>query len=63
MMPFAASCGSRPLQAYSSAPRPRRAAMPAHFDLLGSAAHRAIAREAVRKSLVLLKNHHVARCR
>jgi beta-glucosidase len=27
-----------------------------HFDQLGSAAHRAIAREAVRKSLVLLKN-------
>ncbi|MEO0574895.1 MAG: glycoside hydrolase family 3 C-terminal domain-containing protein, partial [Pseudomonadota bacterium] len=28
------------------------------FDLLGSAAHRAIAREAVRKSLVLLKNNN-----
>ena len=27
-----------------------------HFDQLGSAAHRAVAREAVRKSLVLLKN-------
>jgi beta-glucosidase len=28
------------------------------FDVLGSAAHRALAREAVRKSLVLLKNEH-----
>jgi beta-glucosidase len=28
-----------------------------HFDVIGSAAHRAIAREAVRKSLVLLKNN------
>ncbi len=28
------------------------------FEVLGSAAHRAIAREAVRKSLVLLKNEH-----
>ena len=28
-----------------------------HFEMLGSAAHRAIAREAVRKSLVLLKNN------
>ena len=27
-----------------------------HFEVLGSAAHRALAREAVRKSLVLLKN-------
>lgn len=31
-------------------------ASPAHADSLGSAAHRAIAREAVRKSLVLMKN-------
>lgn len=29
-----------------------------HFEHLGSAAHRALAREAVRKSLVLLKNEH-----
>ncbi|MDP8986081.1 MAG: exo 1,3/1,4-beta-D-glucan glucohydrolase [Pseudomonadota bacterium] len=29
-----------------------------HFEVLGSPAHRAIAREAVRKSLVLLKNAH-----
>jgi beta-glucosidase len=29
-----------------------------HFDLLGSPAHRAIARRAVRESLVLLKNEH-----
>jgi len=29
-----------------------------HFEVLGSAAHRALAREAVRKSLVLLKNEH-----
>jgi beta-glucosidase len=29
-----------------------------HFELLGSAEHRAVAREAVRESLVLLKNAH-----
>jgi beta-glucosidase len=29
-----------------------------HYELLGSAAHRAVARQAVRESLVLLKNHH-----
>lgn len=29
-----------------------------HFELLGSAAHRAVARQAVRESLVLLKNRH-----
>ena len=29
-----------------------------HFDVLGSPEHRALAREAVRKSLVLLKNEH-----
>ena len=29
-----------------------------HFDQLGNTAHRALAREAVRKSLVLLKNEH-----
>ena len=29
-----------------------------HLEVLGSAAHRALAREAVRKSLVLLKNEH-----
>jgi beta-glucosidase len=33
-----------------------RADQAGHFDAIGSAAHRAIAREAVRKSLVLLKN-------
>ena len=37
-----------------SAPKQRSDA--GHFDQLGSAQHRAIAREAVRKSLVLLKN-------
>jgi beta-glucosidase len=37
-----------------AAPKQRRDA--GHFEELGSAAHRAIAREAVRKSLVLLKN-------
>lgn len=35
---------------------PARADEVGHFDAIGSAAHRAIAREAVRKSLVLLKN-------
>jgi beta-glucosidase len=37
-----------------AAPRERSDA--GHFEILGSPAHRAIAREAVRKSLVLLKN-------
>jgi len=37
------------------APRERPGA--GHFETLGSAAHRAIAREAVRRSLVLLKNN------
>jgi beta-glucosidase len=36
---------------------PRARADAGHFELLGSAAHRAIAREAVRQSLVLLKNN------
>ncbi len=35
---------------------PKRRGDAGHFDEMGSAAHRAIAREAVRKSLVLLKN-------
>lgn len=36
---------------------PRRdSSVAGHFELLGGAAHRALAREAVRKSLVLLKN-------
>jgi beta-glucosidase len=39
-----------------AAPRERSDA--GHFEEFGSAAHRAIAREAVRKSLVLLKNSH-----
>ena len=37
---------------------PAQRADAGHFDVLGSAAHRALAREAVRKSLVLLKNEH-----
>ena len=36
---------------------PRSRADAGHFEQLGSAAHRAIAREAVRKSMVLLKNN------
>ncbi|WP_220475459.1 glycoside hydrolase family 3 protein [Sphingomonas cavernae] len=36
--------------------RPSQRALSGRFDLLGSAEHRALAREAVRKSLVLLKN-------
>ena len=36
---------------------PRARADAGHFELLGSAAHRALAREAVRKSMVLLKNN------
>jgi beta-glucosidase len=40
-------------------PSPKRRSDAGHFEEeLGSAAHRAIAREAVRKSLVLLKNSH-----
>jgi beta-glucosidase len=35
---------------------PKQRSDTGHFEVLGSAAHRAIAREAVRKSLVLLKN-------
>jgi beta-glucosidase len=37
-------------------PAPKQRSDAGHFDQLGSAEHRAIAREAVRKSLVLLKN-------
>ena len=37
-------------------PRPSQRAMAGNWSLLGSADHRAVAREAVRKSLVLLKN-------
>jgi beta-glucosidase len=36
----------------------RQAGVAGHFDLLGSDAHRRLAREAVRRSLVLLKNAH-----
>jgi len=36
----------------------RQAGVAGHFDLLGSEAHRRLAREAVRRSLVLLKNAH-----
>jgi beta-glucosidase len=35
---------------------PKQRSDAGHFEVLGSAAHRAVAREAVRKSLVLLKN-------
>jgi beta-glucosidase len=38
------------------APKPSRRALGGRFELLGSAAHRALARQAVRESLVLLKN-------
>ncbi len=37
-------------------PAPKERTDAGHFELLGSPAHRAVAREAVRKSLVLLKN-------
>jgi len=37
--------------------RPSSRPLAGHFELLGSAAHRAIARQAVRESLVLLKNN------
>jgi beta-glucosidase len=37
-------------------PAPKERTDTGHFDVLGSPAHRAVAREAVRKSLVLLKN-------
>ncbi|HEX8239948.1 MAG TPA: exo 1,3/1,4-beta-D-glucan glucohydrolase [Allosphingosinicella sp.] len=37
-------------------PKPSARPLAGRFDLLGSSAHRAVAREAVRKSLVLLKN-------
>jgi beta-glucosidase len=37
---------------------PKQRSDTGHFEVIGSAAHRAIAREAVRKSLVLLKNEH-----
>lgn len=37
-------------------PRPSERPLAGRFELLGSAEHRAVAREAVRKSLVLLKN-------
>jgi len=39
-------------------PPPKERADAGHFELLGSAAHRALARAAVRESLVLLKNEH-----
>jgi len=39
-------------------PAPRERADAGHFELLGSAPHRALARAAVRESLVLLKNEH-----
>jgi len=39
-------------------PAPKERADAGHFEQLGSAAHRALARVAVRESLVLLKNEH-----
>lgn len=39
-------------------PAPKQRSDAGHFDELGSPAHRALAREAVRESLVLLKNTH-----
>ena len=58
--PCGASCGSSSTWACSSS-RPRRRRSP----MVGSAAHRALAREAVQRSLVLLKNatHAAARQR
>jgi beta-glucosidase len=38
------------------APKPSERALGGHFELLGSPGHRAVARRAVRESLVLLKN-------
>jgi beta-glucosidase len=38
--------------------RPSSRPLAGHFELLGSAEHRAVARQAVRESLVLLKNHN-----
>lgn len=38
------------------APKPSERSLGGQFDLIGSAEHRALAREAVRRSLVLLKN-------
>jgi beta-glucosidase len=39
-------------------PAPKERADAGHFEVLGSAAHRTLARTAVRESLVLLKNEH-----
>jgi len=38
--------------------RPSARPFAGHYELLGAAEHRAVARQAVRESLVLLKNHH-----
>ena len=38
--------------------RPSSRPLSGHYELLGAAAHRALARQAVRESLVLLKNRH-----
>ena len=38
--------------------RPSSRPYAGHYELLGAAAHRAVARQAVRESLVLLKNHN-----
>jgi beta-glucosidase len=38
--------------------RPSSRAFAGHYELLGAPAHRAVARQAVRESLVLLKNRH-----
>ncbi len=51
-----AFCASRHSPACSSAPAEPEPNARQTFDTLGSTAHRALAREAVRKSLVLLKN-------
>ncbi|KPF63298.1 1,4-beta-D-glucan glucohydrolase [Porphyrobacter sp. AAP60] len=42
-----------------AAPKPSQRAFSGQYDLLGAPEHRAVAREAVRKSLVLLKNEGV----
>jgi len=38
--------------------RPSSRAFAGHYELLGAPGHRSVARQAVRESLVLLKNHH-----
>ena len=56
-MPCAASCAVEVAHGpVREAGKPSQRALGGKFDLLGSPAHRAVARQAVRESLVLLKN-------